>query len=56
MRVLIGLMIILLAWCGYVIHSQHQTIGELIELNHDKSVYIDTGCHERFEGSEEESK
>jgi hypothetical protein len=36
-----------------LIESQHQTMNDLIDLNHDKSEYIDSGCTEPFEGSEE---
>ena len=34
-------------------YQQRQTIAALIELNHDKSVYIDSGCYGRYEGAEE---
>ena len=45
---LLGIMLL-----AYVDYRQRQTIAELIELNHDKSVYIDAGCMGRFQGSEE---
>ena len=45
---LLGIMLLI-----YVDYRQRQAIAELIELNHDKSVYIDTGCQGRFQGSEE---
>jgi len=45
---LLGIMLL-----AYVDYRQRQTIAELIELNHDKSVYIDAGCKGRFQGSEE---
>lgn len=30
------------------------TVNALIDLNHDKSLYIDGGCPGRFQGSEEQ--
>ena len=45
---LLGIMLL-----AYVDYRQRQTIAELIELNHDKSVYIDAGCQGGFQGSEE---
>ena len=53
MRAAIALMLLGLILLAYVDYRQQQTINELIELNHDKSVYIDAGCQGRFEGSEE---
>jgi hypothetical protein len=35
------------------VFEQRKTINALIELNHDKSVYIDAGCHGRYQGAEE---
>jgi hypothetical protein len=39
--------------CIYKIHTLLQVRDELIELNHDKSVYIDGGCSGRYQGTEE---
>jgi len=33
--------------------EQARTIDALIELNHDKSVYIDSGCRGQYQGTEE---
>lgn len=35
------------------IARQRATINALIDLNHDKSVYIDAGCQGRYQGTEE---
>ena len=35
------------------IACQHAVINALIDLNHDKSVYIDSGCNGRYQGTEE---
>lgn len=35
------------------IAQQRATINALIDLNHDKSVYIDAGCPGHFTGAEE---
>jgi hypothetical protein len=43
----------LLAVAVWQIHSLRQVRDELIELNHDKSVYIDAGCRGRYQGTEE---
>ena len=53
MRTSIVLMLLGIALLSYVDYRQRQVIGELIELNHDKSVYIDSGCQRVFKGSEE---
>jgi len=53
MRAAIALMLLGLILLAYVDYRQRQTIRELIELNHDKSVYIDAGCQGQFKGSEE---
>lgn len=34
-------------------HQLRQVRNDLIDLNHDKSEYIDGGCKGRFQGSEE---
>jgi hypothetical protein len=41
------------AWMLWIAERQHQVINELIELNYDKSLYIDSGCHGRYQGTEE---
>jgi hypothetical protein len=43
----------LLAVAVWQIHCLREVRGELIELNHDKSVYIDAGCRGRYQGAEE---
>ena len=43
---------LLLALCG--VYSLHNDKMALIDLNYDKSAYIDAGCSGRFQGSEEE--
>jgi hypothetical protein len=43
----------LLAVALWKIHSLRQVRDELIELNHDKSLYIDGGCRGRYQGTEE---
>jgi len=53
MRTIAIVMLLGVMLLAYVDYRQRQTISELIELNHDKSVYIDAGCQGRFEGSEE---
>ncbi len=35
-------------------YSLKRDKNALIDLNHDKSAYIDAGCAGRFQGSEEE--
>jgi hypothetical protein len=39
--------------CIYKIHTLQQVRDELIELNHDKSVYIDAGFRGQYQGTEE---
>jgi len=36
-----------------VITERQRTIDALIDLNHDKSVYIDAGCRGQYQGTEE---
>jgi len=36
-----------------VIRRQHEIINALIDLNHDKSEYIDAGCKGHYQGTEE---
>jgi hypothetical protein len=35
------------------IYRLQKDINALIELNHDKSVYIDAGCRGHYQGAEE---
>jgi hypothetical protein len=36
-----------------IIRRQREIINALIDLNHDKSEYIDAGCKGRYQGTEE---
>ena len=51
--VLNALVLLALLVCIYKIRTLQQVRDELIELNHDKSVYIDAGCRGRYQGAEE---
>jgi len=53
MRIVLATLIVLLIVAAVRIHSQAQVINALIELNHDKSVYIDAGCRGEYQGTEE---
>ena len=53
MKAILAAAILLLAVSAMRIHRQMQTIDALIELNHDKSVWIDQGCRGEFKGTEE---
>ena len=46
------LLAITMLQAGYIKY-QHEVISVLIDLNHDKSVYIDAGCQGRYQGTEE---
>ena len=35
-----------------VIDMQRQAMGQLIGIIEDKNVYIDAGCHGRYQGTE----
>ncbi len=52
-RITLALLVlaIVASWC--CIFIQRQTINALIDLNHDKSLFIDAGCRGQFHGSEE---
>ena len=52
-KIMASMLLSLAVVLPYVIYKQHQTINALIELNHDKSVYIDSGCREPYKGTEE---
>jgi hypothetical protein len=50
---LIGVLVAGVVALGAVCVRQHRTINALIELNHSKSVYIDSGCTAPYRGAEE---
>jgi hypothetical protein len=52
-RVFIVLAFIVMALGMYRVHEQQARINALIELNHNKSLYIDAGCRGRYQGTEE---
>lgn len=59
-KIAIVLLVMLACVEGVVIYGQRRMINDLasikndlIDLNHDKSEYIDGGCKGQFQGSEE---
>jgi hypothetical protein len=52
MRAMLIILLIVVSLLGIRIKQQRRVINDLIELNHDKSQFIDTHC-KGFTGTEE---